>query len=313
MAALFQSISVIYQAIGVSPTLSIPKPSGLVLGELMVVSGTLNRGGVSTVILPGGWTKTDQREPTIGNPKGFLGFKVADAADVAASNFILSHTLGTSDEWVAGITRYSGALNIDTFGAGVIDNLGSQTSITYPSHTTVVDNVLIHRYAGWDQTGTEPTAVGLSALHTRRAVEGGFVDPFSTSDVIGVWDTLDLIVTPPGFVAAANFTQTGAGGFTRGVIYTAAIAPLLFTLLTQADIETRKRVLMSKGRNLAVVVANPGSAVQSDTPGLYLVKDPQAGVGGFGKPPESADDARGDANDGWKLYSFDDVGTAYNL
>ena len=70
---------------------------------------------------------------------------------------------------------------------------------------------------------------------------------------------------------------------------------------------------MSKGMNLAVVVANPGSAVQSDTPGLYIVKDPQAGVGGFGKPPESAADARGDANDGWKFYSYDDVGTAYNL
>lgn len=304
--------STAFKAQGGGVPFIIPKPPGVVIGDLLVSSVFLNTGLVSTITFPAGWTKVDEREPTIQNPQGAIGFKVADAADVIATDYTFLHTEGSDREWVGVMTRYSGALNIDNFTSGVVNDLSGQSTIAYPGHTTVADNVLIYRVAGFDFTGVEPTAVGLTALHSRVALAGGFLVT-GPSNVMLVFDELNAIVTPPGFVNAANFTQTGGTGNLRAVIYTAAIAPLLFTLLTQADIETRKRVLMSKGRNLVVIVANPGSAVQSDTPGLYLVKDPEAGVGGFGKPPESAADARGDANDGWKLYSYDDVGTAYNL
>ncbi len=81
--------------------------------------------------------------------------------------------------------------------------------------------------------------------------------------------------------------------------------------INQGDIEARREALMGKGRRLIVLVTKPG--ITNETLPLYLVKDPDAGTGVGAKPPQSGATAESFANDGWKVYSFNDVGTAYNL
>jgi len=245
MGALFQSISTFFVASGVQATAIVPAPSGIVLGELLVMVGSLNTGLVSTVNLPAGWTKSDQREPSIGNPKGFLGFKIADASDVVAVNYVVTHSEGSNREWAVAIYRYNGALGLDGFSAGVVDDLSGQTSLTLPSYTTIADNVLIQRTAMWDQTGVEPTSIGAMAGHTQRAFAGGFNEP-GPSDTSLAAHTRDLIATPPGLQAGANFTQTGGTGNTRGVLYTVGIAPTL-DFQTIEEAEARARTLVGDG------------------------------------------------------------------
>lgn len=242
MGALFQSISTFFVASGVQATAIVPAPSGIVLGELLVMVGSLNTGLVSTVNLPAGWTKSDQREPSIGNPKGFLGFKIADASDVVAVNYVVTHSEGSNREWTVAIYRYSAAIGLDGFSAGVVDDLSGQTSLTLPSYTTIADNVLIQRTAMWDQTGIEPTSIGAMGGHTQRAFAGGFNEP-GPSDTSLAAHTRDLIASPPGLQAGSNFTQTGSTGNTRGVLYTVGIAPVVeFQDPAEAEARAREKV-----------------------------------------------------------------------
>jgi hypothetical protein len=245
MGALFESISTFFVANGVQPTAIVPAPSGVVLGDLLVMVGALNFGVPSTINLPAGWTKSDQREPPIGNPKGMLGFKIADAADVVAVNYVVTHSEGSNREWVIAIYRYSGALGLDGFTGGTVNDAPGQTFITSTPHTTTVDNVLIQRSAMWDQTGVEPTSVGAMAGHTQRAFAGGFNEP-GPSDTSGNFHTRDLIASPPGFQGPANFQQFGFGGNTRAVLYTVGIAPIV-AFLDPAEAEERAREKVADG------------------------------------------------------------------
>ncbi len=157
-------------------------------------------------------------------------------------------------------------------------------------------------------------------------INGGFIQPGATitnpgnhtlrAEPIGNNRTQTVVFTDDVEFTGTNIlsetiTCNNSGGIQNQhgitVLLQAAVIPI-----AGIDIIRRRRRLMSKGRHLTVIIANPRET-DSSAPGLYLVKDPDGGVGGFGKPPESASDARGDANDGWKAYSYDDVGTAYNL
>jgi hypothetical protein len=227
MAAIFETISTVYQNPLVSVSVTIGAPAGLVVGELMVVAGIADTDVPATITFPAGWTKTDESNPAIGNPVGFLGFKVATAPDLGAS-FIFSHSGVRVGAWNIGIKRLSAHAGTDAFGVTTINDVpGLNPSL--PSFVTIADNVLVVRFAGWVNTGAEPTFTGPVAGHTTRAQNGGPFDPGSP-DTNGFWCTRNAIVSPPGLVGASTVPQDG-GGNTRAVAYSLGIAPFLGTIV----------------------------------------------------------------------------------
>lgn len=104
MAVVFESASTTNFTSGTSITIT--KPSGLAVGDLMIgfIGGSSNTSANYT--FPGGWTVIDGS--TTGGESWRSGYKVADSGDVAASNF----TMGSTDgEFIGGsIVRISGAV-----------------------------------------------------------------------------------------------------------------------------------------------------------------------------------------------------------
>lgn len=82
----------------------IPKPSGLAEGDLMLAAVT----GGATISSPGSWTEAlAEANVNDGNPEYLHCFyKVADAGDVAASNFTFS--VGSATESAGAILRITG-------------------------------------------------------------------------------------------------------------------------------------------------------------------------------------------------------------
>lgn len=129
-------------------SLPIAKPVGLAVGELMVGIVAHHFFGQPTN-LPSGWTRVQDFIHPQGADKTTLAFKIADAADVAASDFTFTRG-GTGAEvvFVGAILRISG---VDTFGPINIHLFATDstfaTSVSTPSVVTTVNGVLLLRIA----------------------------------------------------------------------------------------------------------------------------------------------------------------------
>lgn len=246
MGALFETISSVGTLLGVGPNVLCPKPVGLAVGDLMVSGAWINTGFVSTMLPPGGWTKIRQDEPGIGNPKGMLSFKFADAADVLATDFLFTQSAATSPPWLCAIYRVSGAGGIDNQRMLLLNDIVIGSNIVLlPALDTIADNVLMLRMLGYDTTGTEALG-GITdpGTDTRQAAEGGpFVGP-GTSDIVGLWYTLNASpVSPPQTILSAPVVMIGAAGRARSVQYAIGICPpTVFQTIEEAEARARDKV-----------------------------------------------------------------------
>ena len=73
-------------------SIAIPKPSGLAVGNLMVAVLTANDAATTSVTTLSGWTSAITQS---GNGGASIQFKIADAGDVAASNFTFAFSRTT--------------------------------------------------------------------------------------------------------------------------------------------------------------------------------------------------------------------------
>lgn len=89
----------------------IPKPSGLAVGDLMIAyacDSTLSTGSGAVMSAPVGWTLIRQDTPNASFTAASY-YKVADAGDVAATNFTFQGTTGATGNGCAGfIARITG-------------------------------------------------------------------------------------------------------------------------------------------------------------------------------------------------------------
>ena len=249
MPVAFQSISDIYQASGVGSSVAVPKPAGLAVSDMMLAMGWLSSGQASSIILPAGWIKIREDEPAsgTGNPLGFLAFKFADAADVAASTFIFNHTEGSSQAWNVAIYRISGAGGIDNDRILFINNIPG-TSFLLPALDILTNNVLLVRGGGGFMTGNEPTSFTDPGTDTRQAANGGPFDP-GAGDPFGWWGTFGIVATPQTIVSA-TVTMVGVTGNQRTVQYAVGIFPALGSGGTMDMLLDEKGEALNKGQKI---------------------------------------------------------------
>ena len=133
MAITYQSIQ--SNTAGSGTTCVVTKPTGLAVGDLMVASSFQT--GSTGITLPTGFTST--HSGSVGIRSYRTGYKIADAADVAASNFTFTagSALGTM---TASLIRLSTSLSFPTNPIIAASNLSSATSTANPSFSININS-----------------------------------------------------------------------------------------------------------------------------------------------------------------------------
>lgn len=142
-----------------SGSVTITKPTGLAVGDLMVAFIAYWAGGATrTITTPSGWTSVQKADGTDGGMAIFT--KVANSGDVSASDFTFS--ISASGDCIAGtlhrIDGYSsqGSSEQDSTGTPASASLSYTTAIT----PTVLNNLILIGWAGCDATWTGTPSAG---------------------------------------------------------------------------------------------------------------------------------------------------------
>lgn len=220
-APFWQSVGTKANNAAGSTSIIIPKPSGLVVGDLMLAFiGTSKAATDATVNTPTGWALV--RATGLGGVTQVLVrsfWKIADSADVAASDFTFTFT-ASADNSTGEIHRINAAhatTPIDASNGATLAASAADPDPSAPAVTTVAANCLVfaflfHSHAALTQSHTPP------ASHVERT-------DFQNSNTIIFGSTsATRTFASPGLQAAVEFncTETVA---TDAVMQRVSIAP----------------------------------------------------------------------------------------
>lgn len=206
MAVAYQSIGTATVAYDTANAITIPKPTGLAVGDEMIMIVGYGDPSLPTPSTPSGWT---QILSTIQGTAALISYrKTATSGDVAASDFTLSFTGGS------GNTRFLSGSILRISGQGVGSEIGaSEGDISTSTNATInytltstpftSDSLVIVAFAGNDGSlaGT-PTITSYtltpSVTLTERADLGLFNSP------LGQW----FGVATGSYSGTSQFTQS---------------------------------------------------------------------------------------------------------
>lgn len=190
-----------------STTLTITKPTGLAVGDLLIANLGLYNGTYAT---PAGWT-LEITQKTVGRVISTQVFyKVADSSDVAASNFSFNSGVG-EDQFLAGslmrVTGFNGldpmmSISDDDFYSGSQSITGSFTgTIATPNNSLVimltgatrgsgdgVFNFNAYGVTGVTASFTETFDFGRSITSNSTVIGGAYAN-ITTGGTITAWST----------------------------------------------------------------------------------------------------------------------------
>jgi PKD repeat protein len=154
---------------------SVPAPSGIAAGDVLVASITSDRNASMTTV-PAGWTPM-VNGLSINSSAGagariYAYYHVVGAAESGSYNW----TLSSKQKWGAGITAYRGVNTTTPLDTSVVTGVNSSwsgTSLTLPSITTASSNTMLISAVGLD-SGT-PLAAPPSGWTQEWQAGGGQV------------------------------------------------------------------------------------------------------------------------------------------
>lgn len=193
--ATFQSVqSNVSDNIG---TVTITKPVGLAVGDYLLAGIMVDRDGGTTASIstPAGWTQLSliDLEALGRNAVGVYG-KVADAADVAASNFTFSGTGSTTFMTMAGYI-----LRITNYGASA----GLSSAVSVASSTTLTIS------------GITPSPAIASSLYVV------FAGRITNSPLTATVDSVAIATSNPTWTERGEISGNGNTQDTAFAVYTA--------------------------------------------------------------------------------------------
>ncbi len=220
MPILFQTSNQAFIGLGVSHTIIVPAPAGIVAGDLLVMSGLVNTFAAGTFSVSNGFVVQTTDKPGT-NPTAFVASKIAGVSEPATYTVVFS--AGPAFQAMnVGILRFDGACGVELPIVPLLLADAAGVTITAPSIISVKDKNLIIRSFMFDTTGTEPSSVITPAGTTLREAIVGPQPPFS-SDPQGHIYTDDVLLTPPGPTGTAIITLIAHVGLIRSVAYTIAV------------------------------------------------------------------------------------------
>jgi len=201
MAVDFETIQT---ATSNSPGLTLTKPTGLTVGDLLVAGITISGFSGPVITAPAGWTTTDTK--TLSNDARTSIFqKVAESSDVAASDFSFTATANTTGPTVAGfMTRISG------FGiqSGFVTAAGSGTTLSTGAMTPTRTNNLMLIITASASTGdlTPPNSSGYQIVSNNPT--------WTERADVGIGSNSYMATIAVATASRPEITSTGAASFT---------------------------------------------------------------------------------------------------
>lgn len=139
MAVTYQSVQT--NTTGSGTTVVVTKPTSLAVGDLMLAQFAFGVDG-RTITLPSGFVELDKRENTSNGHTSQISYKIADAGDVAASNFTFTMS-GVADYLQASILRITGQAASPFNDYDGQYNSSASTTCSIPSITTSESSLIV--------------------------------------------------------------------------------------------------------------------------------------------------------------------------
>ena len=202
MAVAFETIQT---ATSDSPGLTLTKPTGLTVGDLLVAGITISGFSSPVITAPAGWTTTNTKTLNDGDARTSIFQKVAESSDVAASDFSFTATANTSAPTVAGfMTRISG------FGiqSGFVTAAGSGTTLSTGAMTpTRINNLMLIITASASAADlTPPTSSGYQIVSNNPT--------WTERADVGIGSNSYMATIAVATASRPEITSTGAASFT---------------------------------------------------------------------------------------------------
>lgn len=144
-----QAVSTVVNATATT-SVTIPKPAGTTVGDVLVACLALNGGGVSSSGVPAGWTLI-ATATGVANPHVFGYYHVAGSAEPSSFTWGLSSSVANG----AGIARYSGVRAASPIDAAATTASGaSATTGTLPGLTTATPGAMLVGCMGINSSST---------------------------------------------------------------------------------------------------------------------------------------------------------------
>lgn len=236
-------------------SVTITKPTGLAVGDLMLGYITCTAGSTFTLTTPSGWAVVQNGDGTGAGARKFAVYsRVATSGDVAASNFTFDNN-GVTAAFVGVLVRCSGVAAGSEITTSEVDFVTSTSSPSFTGSSTPAsgDSLVLMSISGWDTSG-QPTVSGYASTPSRTwteiadvSVDNGSIDPFcavasapsnSTSQITAYSATLSqskstvlgtiIIVRPPAnatgtsaliTTSQTNFTHAGSANATGTTVF----------------------------------------------------------------------------------------------
>lgn len=242
MAVAFASVSAV--ATATTGDVTVTKPTGLTVGDLMICFG-LSNGASATFNLLAGWTSIQTNFIPNGTAMTSRAqYKIADSADVAASSFVFS---GTSDSKSAVIYRITGHHPTSPINTSVYDARIDTANWADNGGTTItpsVANCLLLMFTGlkpgtlaisgqaittsnpsWTEdfdNSTGPTIAGAHASRPETTATGAVIAN-STGDATTDWHIIFIAIQPPIDVTVSPSVINATGAVLTPIITGGAV------------------------------------------------------------------------------------------
>ncbi len=256
-------------------SVTITKPTGLAVGDLMLAYITCTAGSTFTLTTPSGWSVVRDRS-TSGARKFAVFSRVATSGDVAAADFNFANS-GVTGAFVGVLVRCSGVAAGSEITTSEIDEQAttSTPSFTGASTPATDTSLVLMSISGFDQSG-QPTVSGYASTPSRTwteiadvSVDSGAVDPFcavatapsnSTSQITAYSATLSqskdtvigtlIIVRPPtNATGTSTLVTTSQQMFTHGGTANATGTVSFNTTTSQANTQSGRGTTPTQWNN----------------------------------------------------------------
>jgi len=301
MAVAYESVGTAgWGGVNSASTITITKPTGLAVGDLMVAHIGVNDEDANTgTVTASSWTSLGTAILSDGN--GMAGtvvlYKVADSGDVAASDFSFTNGSGEGMGMAGAIYRISGSSGVPVM-AGATTGDSSSPTFTNTITPAVADSLLLFLYTGTDSVGSSQSVSGYAVTTdnptwTERYDQYGDLFSFFGAGQ-GVSPLMSGATAPRTAVSATGDSTcsiTTSYSYNTGVIV--VIPPAISVTVSPAVIEATVSVqdpTVAGGATVSPAVIELTASVQAPTvttPAPKWVNEDKSATSTFTNEPKS--------------------------
>ncbi len=243
-APTFQSVQDSGSYVSTPGTRTVTKPTSLAVGDLMIAYAIV--ASTHEPILSSGFTTLNDLGTIAVHPtRAKVGFKVAEASDVAATDFTFTDTGFASISRITGASPSSASVIVS--GVAQLNSASySQTGLTPKDYG---DGVLLMQFFNFEG-GSSGTIANYAIVTSNPSWTAGYNKPGASSDGVAM-----AYATRPEVTDTGNFSANGAGGAGADWLGQMIAIPVPLVSTTSETVTLTESVVRTTGVNISDTVS----------------------------------------------------------